>query len=127
MTTEHQSGGVRGSASANTSDARGYEFVVVSNRLPVDRVIEPDGSASWQHSPGGLVTALEPVAHHERVDEEPGQIIQSTVTTTGDGLLGSSTPPPGASAFVRLQRFAGPEDRGACRRFHPRWGRRATP
>jgi trehalose 6-phosphate synthase len=38
-----------------------YEFVVVSNRLPVDRVIEPDGSASWQHSPGGLVTALEPV------------------------------------------------------------------
>jgi trehalose 6-phosphate synthase len=39
----------------------GYDFVVVSNRLPVDRVIAPNGDASWQHSPGGLVTALEPV------------------------------------------------------------------
>ena len=38
-----------------------YGFVVVSNRLPVDRVVADDGSASWQHSPGGLVTALEPV------------------------------------------------------------------
>ncbi|NRD25477.1 alpha,alpha-trehalose-phosphate synthase (UDP-forming) [Frigoribacterium sp. VKM Ac-2836] len=38
-----------------------YGFVVVSNRLPVDRVIADDGWASWQHSPGGLVTALEPV------------------------------------------------------------------
>jgi alpha,alpha-trehalose-phosphate synthase [UDP-forming] len=40
---------------------RGYEFVVVANRLPVDRVTEPDGSSSWRRSPGGLVTALEPV------------------------------------------------------------------
>ncbi|WP_403023667.1 trehalose-6-phosphate synthase [Salinibacterium sp. GXW1014] len=38
-----------------------HSFVVVSNRLPVDRVVEPDGSAYWSHSPGGLVTALEPV------------------------------------------------------------------
>jgi trehalose 6-phosphate synthase len=38
-----------------------HDFVVVSNRLPVDRVIEPDGTASWARSPGGLVTALEPV------------------------------------------------------------------
>ena len=38
-----------------------YDFVVVSNRLPVDRVIEPDGTESWTRSPGGLVTALEPV------------------------------------------------------------------
>ncbi len=38
-----------------------FEFVVVSNRLPVDRVIAPDGAASWKQSPGGLVTALEPV------------------------------------------------------------------
>ncbi|MEQ7128968.1 trehalose-6-phosphate synthase [Actinopolymorpha sp. B11F2] len=36
-------------------------FVVVANRLPVDRVEEPDGSASWRRSPGGLVTALDPV------------------------------------------------------------------
>jgi trehalose 6-phosphate synthase len=38
-----------------------YDFVVVSNRLPVDRVIDADGTASWARSPGGLVTALEPV------------------------------------------------------------------
>ncbi|HEY4266615.1 MAG TPA: trehalose-6-phosphate synthase [Galbitalea sp.] len=44
-----------------TSKNGGYDFVVVSNRLPVDRVIGQDGKASWQHSPGGLVTALEPV------------------------------------------------------------------
>ena len=38
-----------------------YAFVVVSNRLPVDRVVADDGSAAWKQSPGGLVTALEPV------------------------------------------------------------------
>jgi trehalose 6-phosphate synthase len=39
----------------------GFDFVVVANRLPVDRVTEPDGSEGWRQSPGGLVTALEPV------------------------------------------------------------------
>jgi trehalose 6-phosphate synthase len=34
---------------------------VVANRLPVDRVVEEDGSFSWRRSPGGLVTAVEPV------------------------------------------------------------------
>jgi len=38
-----------------------YDFVVVSNRLPVDRVVDAAGNASWRQSPGGLVTALEPV------------------------------------------------------------------
>ena len=33
----------------------------MANRLPVDQVNEPDGSTSWGRSPGGLVTALEPV------------------------------------------------------------------
>jgi trehalose 6-phosphate synthase len=36
-------------------------FVVVANRLPVDRMVSPDGEVSWRRSPGGLVTALEPV------------------------------------------------------------------
>ncbi len=36
-------------------------FVVVANRLPVDRVELDDGSTDWRTSPGGLVTALEPV------------------------------------------------------------------
>ena len=33
------------------------DFVVVANRLPVDR----DDDGGWRRSPGGLVTALEPV------------------------------------------------------------------
>ncbi len=40
---------------------REYDFVVVSNRLPVDRVTDAEGISSWATSPGGLVTALEPV------------------------------------------------------------------
>ncbi|CAN5387578.1 N/A [soil metagenome] len=42
------------------SDER-YDFVVASNRLPVDRVIDEGGLPAWRPSPGGLVTALEPV------------------------------------------------------------------
>ncbi len=37
------------------------EFVVVANRLPVDVTVGADGQATWQRSPGGLVSALEPV------------------------------------------------------------------
>src|SRR3954449_99490 len=37
------------------------ELVIVANRLPVDRVENPDGSEGWRRSPGGLVTAIEPV------------------------------------------------------------------
>ncbi|MER7367287.1 trehalose-6-phosphate synthase [Nonomuraea wenchangensis] len=36
-------------------------FLIVANRLPVDRMIDPDGTASWRRSPGGLVTAIAPV------------------------------------------------------------------
>ena len=38
-----------------------YRFVVVASRLPVDRTEGPDGEADWRPSPGGLVSALEPV------------------------------------------------------------------
>jgi trehalose 6-phosphate synthase len=42
-----------------------YDFVVVASRLPVDRVDQADDADSetgqWRRSPGGLVTALEPV------------------------------------------------------------------
>ena len=37
------------------------EFVVVANRLPVDMEKLPDGTQRWKRSPGGLVTALEPM------------------------------------------------------------------
>lgn len=39
----------------------GHDFVVVANRLPVDRVADADGTASWRRSPGGLVSAMAPV------------------------------------------------------------------
>ena len=44
-----------------TGPVGNYTFVVVANRLPVDQVENPDGSVEWRRSPGGLVTALEPV------------------------------------------------------------------
>ncbi|WP_181642686.1 alpha,alpha-trehalose-phosphate synthase (UDP-forming), partial [Nocardioides massiliensis] len=37
------------------------DLVIVANRLPVDRVVEPDGTVGWRRSPGGLVAAIEPV------------------------------------------------------------------
>lgn len=40
---------------------RSFDFVVAANRLPVDRVVNSDGSVDWRRSPGGLVTALSPV------------------------------------------------------------------
>lgn len=41
------------------------DFVVVANRLPVDRKRNEDGEVTWQTSPGGLVTALEPLMRRE--------------------------------------------------------------
>jgi len=41
--------------------AQHADFIVVANRLPVDRVLGADGETSWRTSPGGLVSALEPV------------------------------------------------------------------
>ena len=37
------------------------DLVIIANRLPVDRTQLPDGTDGWRRSPGGLVTALEPV------------------------------------------------------------------
>ncbi len=42
------------------------DFVVVANRLPVDMERRPDGSTTWKRSPGGLVTALEPILRRHR-------------------------------------------------------------
>lgn len=35
--------------------------MILSNRLPVDRVVGEDGGVGWRTSPGGLVAALEPI------------------------------------------------------------------
>jgi len=51
----------RRTSSPTTGDVPTAAFVVVANRLHVDRVEDPDGSTAWRTSPGGLVTALEPV------------------------------------------------------------------
>jgi trehalose 6-phosphate synthase len=42
-----------------------YDLVVISNRLAVDRVVDDEGNATWQRSPGGLVTALAPIMARE--------------------------------------------------------------
>jgi len=42
------------------------KLVVVANRLPVDRVTLPDGTVTWRSSPGGVVSALEPVMREQR-------------------------------------------------------------
>ena len=48
-------------SSADPTPKATASFVVVANRLPVDRVEHPDGTIDWRTSPGGLVTAFEPV------------------------------------------------------------------
>jgi len=69
----------RGGRKAGSGDS---DFVVVANRLPVDMERLPDGSTEWKRSPGGLVTALEPLLRRRRgawigwpgiadADEEP--------------------------------------------------------
>ena len=42
------------------------DFVVVANRLPIDMERLPDGSTTFKRSPGGLVTALEPLLRKRR-------------------------------------------------------------
>ena len=65
-------------------------FVIVANRLPVDRVPGPDGEEIWRRSPGGLVAALEPVMH--AVDGAwvgwAGQADLDLAPFTEDGMLG---------------------------------------
>ncbi len=46
---------------SDPTSKQGATFLVVANRLPVDRVVMEDGQVDWQTAPGGLVTALEPV------------------------------------------------------------------
>lgn len=58
------------SGDGDVTDSRPVEgtsdFVVVANRLPIDQVRLPDGSTTWKRSPGGLVTALEPLLRKQR-------------------------------------------------------------
>jgi trehalose 6-phosphate synthase len=51
----------RGGQGSKTPPFGNSDFVVVANRLPVDLERLPDGTTTWRRSPGGLVTALEPI------------------------------------------------------------------
>lgn len=53
--------GDAGNVGSGTSD-----FVVVANRLPIDMEQLPDGTVTRKRSPGGLVTALEPLLRRNR-------------------------------------------------------------
>jgi trehalose 6-phosphate synthase len=50
-----------GFIAALPADGCGHDLVIVANRLPVDGVVEADGSTTWHTSPGGLVAAMQPV------------------------------------------------------------------
>ncbi|MCV7314406.1 trehalose-6-phosphate synthase [Mycolicibacillus parakoreensis] len=79
------------------------EFVVVANRLPIDLERHPDGTTTWQRSPGGLVTALEPLLRRRRgawvgwpgvadlsaAEQEPivdGELVLHPVTLSDDDV-----------------------------------------
>jgi trehalose 6-phosphate synthase len=51
---------VMSDSTTDLPDGGGADFIVVANRLPVDLERLPDGTERWKHSPGGLVSALEP-------------------------------------------------------------------
>jgi trehalose 6-phosphate synthase len=55
-----------GSRKPDDPGSRSADFVVVANRLPIDMERLPDGTTSYRHSPGGLVTALEPLLRQRR-------------------------------------------------------------
>ena len=53
--------GERGAAADRHRVGVDHDFVVVANRLPVSVAEIRDGCVEWRRSPGGLVSALEPV------------------------------------------------------------------
>ncbi|MCR3747493.1 alpha,alpha-trehalose-phosphate synthase (UDP-forming) [Lentzea californiensis] len=67
----------------------GAEFVVVANRLPVDLERLRDGTERWKHSPGGLVSALEPFlrSHSGAWVGWPGVADAEVAPFEDDGLL----------------------------------------
>jgi len=58
---DHETGEGRAPEHGPAWSAGHYDFVVAACRLPVDRVQGPDGGTEWRPSPGGLVSALEPI------------------------------------------------------------------
>lgn len=88
-----QSGREVRSAAAPSAPASA-DFVVVANRLPIDIVRLPDGTTEFKQSPGGLVTALEPLLRRRHgawigwpgIPEEPDDPNSSDNSIEQDGL-----------------------------------------
>jgi len=59
-------GGKTGSGNSHAVAQGESDFVVVANRLPIDMERLPDGTTTYKRSPGGLVTALEPLLRRRR-------------------------------------------------------------
>ena len=75
-----------GTGDAGNMSAGSSDFVVVANRLPIDMEQLPDGTVTRKRSPGGLVTALEPLLRRNRgawigwpgvVDGDEEQIVEN--------------------------------------------------
>ena len=60
------SGGGEAADSGDSDFVGESDFVVVANRLPIDMERLPDGTTTYKRSPGGLVTALEPLLRQRR-------------------------------------------------------------
>ena len=68
----------RGGRKAISGDS---DFVVVANRLPIDMERLPDGTTTWKRSPGGLVTALEPLLRRRRAPGSGGRAFPMPATS----------------------------------------------
>jgi trehalose 6-phosphate synthase len=75
-----------------------FDVVVVANRLPVSAEHQDDGSTTWTRSPGGLVSALEPLLRSDG--------------TVWVGWSGRYAPDP--ASFDAEPLSAVPDDAGAC-------------
>src|SRR5215813_7406236 len=85
----------RGGQDSKSEHFGDSDFVVVANRLPVDLERLPDGTTAWKRSPGGLVTALEPLLRRRRgawvgwtgVADEDADSVKSDVDLDDEPIL----------------------------------------
>lgn len=79
------------------------DFVVVANRLPFEAHHGADGDTTWVRSPGGLVSALEPILHeHDCVWVGWSGLSVDAKTYYDDGELGDPSDMPSRIDSCRL-------------------------
>ena len=95
--------GGQGPKAAKLQRCGDSDFVVVANRLPVDLERLPDGTTAWKRSPGGLVTALEPLLRR-RLEVVLGAGVAAALWAAVPPVLSASpAPPDGASLASWLE------------------------